>query len=79
MAAADLDGKVNLNQASASQLELLPGIGPATAQKILDYRAKKTFESSIQIMRIKGVGRATYNKLKPYLTVSGPSTLKIVK
>jgi len=72
----ELHGQVNINTATASQLELLPGIGPATAEKILAYRAKYPFKETLHLLRVKGVGRKTFAKIKPFLTVQGPSDLR---
>lgn len=74
-AAAALDGKVNINTASAAQLELLPGIGPAIAERIVSYRTKHPFKQLNHIMRVKGVGKKTYAKIKPYLSLEGSTTL----
>lgn len=78
-AAPELSGQVNLNTASQEQLELLPGVGPAIAKKVVDYRAQKPFEDPTHLMRIKGIGRKTFAKLKPYLAVKGESTLHAVE
>lgn len=76
MLAPQLEGQLNLNTATQEQLELLPGIGPAMAKKIVDYRASKPFADPAQVVRIKGIGRKTYEKLKPMLTVKGETTLR---
>jgi competence protein ComEA len=69
-------GVVNLNTANAAELERLPRVGPARAQAILALRAKLTQFSKVeQLLRVKGIGRATFRKLRPLLTVSGPTTL----
>lgn len=73
-----LEGQINLNTATQEQLELLPGIGPAMAKKIVDYRASKPFAEPAQVVRIKGIGRKTFEKLKPMLTVKGDNTLREV-
>ncbi len=78
-AANTLEGQININTASAAELELLPGIGPSTAAKIIDYRKEHKFEQRNHIMRIKGVGQKTFAKIKDYLVVEGETTLKIVK
>lgn len=58
-------GKVNLNTATVEQLDALPGIGPAIAQRIVDYRqANGPFTAPEDIMNVKGIGQATYDKLK---------------
>lgn len=61
---------VNINAASAAELEALPGVGPAIAQRILDYRGENgPFATVEEIMEVKGIGPATYEKLKDQITV----------
>lgn len=78
-AAVSLEGQININSASAAELELLPGIGPSIAKRIVDYRAKHTFKQRNNIMRIKGIGQKTFAKIKDYLIVEGDTTLRIAK
>ena len=68
-------GVVNLNTASMEQLELLPGIGPSRASRILLFRSLKPFRRVVELSRVKGIGRKTVRRLKVYLTVEGPTTL----
>ena len=63
---------VNLNTASASQLESLPGIGAKTAQRIVEYRQNGDFKKVEELMNVKGIGEKTFLKLKPQLTVAAP-------
>ena len=64
-------GKINLNSASASQLDSLPGIGPAYAGRIIDYReANGGFKTIEEIESIKGIGPKTFEKLKDLITVN---------
>lgn len=61
---------LNLNSASLSQLQLLPGIGPKMAQRIVDYRkAQGSFSSPEQVMDVKGIGPKKFEKLKAFLKV----------
>jgi competence protein ComEA len=70
-------GVVNLNSASAEELERLPGIGPSRARAILALRAKLSHFSRLEdLLRVKGIGRATFRKLRPWLALSGPTTLQ---
>ena len=71
-----LRGTVNLNTASASTLELLPGVGPAIASRIVAYRDKHPFADVLHLMRVKGVGRKTFNRARPFLSVTGETTLE---
>ena len=64
---------VNLNTASAAQLEALPGIGAKTAQRILEYRQKSGgFKKIEDLMNVKGIGEKSFLKLKPHITVGAP-------
>jgi competence protein ComEA len=74
-----LEGQVNINTANAAQLELLPGVGPATSQRIIEYRKDHPFQQRNHIMRVKGIGQKTFAKIKDYLAVEGDTTLKRVK
>jgi competence protein ComEA len=68
-------GVVNIQTATPEQLQLLPGIGPAKAQAIVAYREQRAFRTVEDIMRVRGIGRATFRNLRPMLTVQGPTTL----
>jgi DNA uptake protein ComE-like DNA-binding protein len=60
---------VDLNLSPADSLELLPLIGPALAQRIVAYRDSACFEKPEDIMKVKGIGFKTYEKIKSYLKV----------
>ena len=61
---------VNLNTASAAQLQTLPGVGASAAQRILDYRQKNgSFKKIEELMNVKGIGEKSFLKLKPLITV----------
>jgi competence protein ComEA len=76
-AAVTLEGQVNINTASQSELELLPGIGPSIAARIVSYRETHKFQQRNNIMRIRGVGQKTFAKIKDYLVVEGETTLRV--
>lgn len=61
---------VNLNTATQAQLESLPGIGAATAKRILEYRQKNgSFKKIEELMNVKGIGEKSFLKLKPHVSV----------
>jgi competence protein ComEA len=65
---------VNVNTASQSQLESLPGIGPSKASAIIEYRnANGTFTSLAQLDGVPGIGRATLEKLSAHVVFDGES------
>ena len=69
------DGVVNIQTATPEQLQLLPGIGPSKAQAIVAFRERRAFRRVEDIMRVRGVGRSTFRRLRSMLTVDGPTTM----
>ena len=75
-AAPELAGTININTATAAELDLLPGVGPSIAAKVLAYRESRSFGDITHLLRVKGIGRKTFKKLKPFLTIDGETTLR---
>ncbi|WP_377888413.1 helix-hairpin-helix domain-containing protein [Alkalihalobacillus sp. R86527] len=64
------DGLISINKATLSELQELPGIGPAKAEAILAYREEKGGFTSIEdLTEISGIGEKTFEKLKDLITV----------
>ena len=62
---------VNINTASAKDLEVLPGVGAKTAERIIAYRQKNgPFKKIEELMNVQGIGEKSFLKLKPQLTVA---------
>lgn len=62
-----LTGKVHLNTATAEELETLPGVGAVTAQRIVEYRSAHGFARIEDLMNVKGIGQAKFNKMQHWL------------
>jgi len=64
---------VDLNSATATELQQVPGIGPATAKAIIDFREKSgPFQRVEDILAIHGISKQTLERMRPYLTVKPP-------
>ncbi len=69
-------GVVNVNSADASQLALLPRIGPKAAERIIAYRTEHgPFKKASDLMQVKGIGAKTFERLLQYVSVEGKTTL----
>ena len=67
--------RVDLNSATAAELEALPGIGPRTAELIVQYRQEQPFTRVEDLMNIRGIGERTFLRLRPLVRVddAGPA------
>jgi competence protein ComEA len=71
-----ITGKLNLNTANEDQLQLLPTVGPAKAERIIAWRTKNGgFKRTADLRRVKGFGYKTFKKLEPFLDIKGDTTL----
>jgi competence protein ComEA len=69
-------GVVNVNNADAEQLQLLPRIGPALADRIIEFReANGPFASVDELIAVKGIGERSLERLEPFVTTKGATTL----
>jgi competence protein ComEA len=75
-AAAPAKRTVNVNQASVDELARLPRVGPSLAGKIVEHRQQHgPFKRAEDLMEVKGIGEKMFATLRPYVSVSGPTTL----
>jgi len=71
LAADKSDGaKININSAGVEELTDLPGIGPAYAQRIVDYRKEYgPFKSIEDLLNVRGIGDRTFDKIRDRITI----------
>ena len=75
LAEEKISGVVNVNTASAAELEMLPGVGASRAKAVIEAReAKGGFKSLDDLLAVKGIGEASLAKLRPHLTLEGKTT-----
>lgn len=76
---ATLTGKLNINTATAEQIDMLPGLGMAKAKAIIDYRkANGNFKNIQDLQNVKGIKEKKIEKIKDYIIFEGETTLKQV-
>ena len=62
--------KINLNTATLDELDSLPGIGPALAKRIVDYRTEKGgFANIAEVKEVRGIGETLFDEMKELITV----------
>ncbi len=73
-----LSGVVNVNTATAEELQILPGIGEARARAILDARkARGGFQSVEELVAVRGIGNTALERLRPFVAVKGKTTAQV--
>jgi len=68
-AASAPGARVNINAASADELARLPGVGPAKAKAIVEYRSEEPFRKPEDLRKVKGIGDKLYDRLKDQIMV----------
>jgi competence protein ComEA len=69
-------GVLNLNTATQEQIDALPGVSPKLARDIVEHRKAHPFARAEEVVRVKGFGRNRFERLKPHLSVTGPTTFR---
>jgi competence protein ComEA len=70
------DGQVNINNAGAEELALLPRVGAVVAKRIIDFREQNgRFSSPEELMLVEGIGEKTFELIEPWIVLDGETTL----
>jgi competence protein ComEA len=65
------NGQLDINTATAEQLQMIDGIGPEIARRIIDYRTTNgNFKTVEELMNINGIGEKNFKKIKPYIKIT---------
>lgn len=71
-----LEGQLNINTASEKEIVLLPGIGKKTASSIIQHRTQNgNFTDMATLLKVKGLGKKTLERIKGYIVFEGETTL----
>ncbi len=71
-----LEGKINVNTATAKELKLLPGIGEKTAANVIEYRTQNgNHTETTSLLKVKGIGKKTLEKINEFIIFKGETTL----
>ena len=71
-----LEGKLNINTATAKELKMLPGIGKKTAATVIEYRTQNgNYTETNSLLKVKGVGKKTLEKITGFIIFEGETTL----
>lgn len=71
-AASPEKARVELNSATVAQLCTLPGIGPKRAALIIERRARRPYTRPTQLLEVRGIGRKTLRKIRPFIRIEPP-------
>lgn len=66
---AEQDSRININEAGLEELVQLPGVGPTRAQAIMAERQKRRFRRIEDILRVPGIGRKTFSRIRHSIRV----------
>ena len=75
-----LIGVVNINTATPEQLELLPGVGPARARRIIEFRKTHgSFRKVEELVQVSGIGEKALVRMRPHCRTSGKTTSELTR
>ncbi|HXN41002.1 MAG TPA: helix-hairpin-helix domain-containing protein [Myxococcaceae bacterium] len=72
-------GVVNLNNGTPEQLKMLPGVKDKAVAEIIAHRAKHPFTRPEELVKVKGFSKKRYERVKPFITVRGDSSIKMAE